>query len=62
MTYQIALDNTGLETQAQVERMAEIMAERGHDVTAIRNSSSMNTEDCPVGDQEWFELLELACK
>ena len=62
MTYQVAPDNTGLETQAQVERLAEIMVERGHDVVAVRNCGSWNEgEECPVGAQEWMELLDLAC-
>ncbi|WP_406850125.1 hypothetical protein [Chromobacterium phragmitis] len=61
MTYQIALDNTGLETQEQVDRMAELMQERGYDVVAIRKCSSQNWDvECPVNDQEWMELLELA--
>ena len=39
-TYQVALDNTGLETEEQVTRMAELMAERGYDVKAVHHCSS----------------------
>ena len=59
-TYQIALDNTGLETEEQVARMAELMAERGHDVKAVHHCSSWNEGgSCPCSDGEWMELLEL---
>ena len=60
-TYQIALDNTGLETEEQVARMAELMAERGYDVKAVHNCSSWNKGgSCPCSDDEWLGLLELA--
>jgi hypothetical protein len=60
-TYQIALDNTGLETEEQVTRMAELMAERGYDVKAVHHCSSWNEGGgCPCSDDEWMELLELA--
>ena len=60
-TYQIALDNTGLETEEQVTRMAELMAERGYDVKAVHHCSSWNKGGgCPCPDDEWLELLELA--
>lgn len=60
-TYQIALDNTGLETEEQVTRMTELMAERGYDVKAVHRCSSWNEGgSCPCPDDEWMELLELA--
>ena len=60
-TYQIALDNTGLETEEQVARMAELMTERGYDVKAVHRCSSANWHvECPCRDEEWMELLELA--
>ena len=59
--YQIALDNTGLETEEQVTRMAELMAERGYDVKAVHHCGSRNEGvSCPCSDDEWLELLELA--
>ena len=52
-TYQIALDNTGLETEEQVARMADLMAERGYDVKAVHRCSSANWHvECPCRDDE----------
>ena len=59
-TYQIALDNTGLETEEQVARMAELMAVRGYDLNAVHHFSSWNDGgSCPCSDGEGMELLEL---
>ena len=60
-TYQIALDNTGLESVFLFFCMAELMAERGYDVKAVHHCSSWNEGgSCPCSDDEWLELLELA--
>ncbi|MNP34954.1 hypothetical protein D3C76_1282640 [compost metagenome] len=65
MTYYINIENTGLETDAQVRRMAELMQADGHDVEYTSNLGSIQGTDengdaitCPVGDQEWFRYLE----
>lgn len=67
MTYYINLENTGLDTDTQVKRMAEIMQNDGHDVEYTHNFGAIQKHgengdviSCPVNDQEWMRYLELA--
>lgn len=69
MTYKLNLENTGLETDAQVRRMAELMQADGHDVEYTGDIGAIQAIDengdaitCPVSDQEWFRYLDAACE
>lgn len=60
-TYYINLENTGLDTDEQVQSMAELMRADGHDVEFTRNFGLINpNSECPVSDGEWFNYLERA--
>lgn len=60
-TYLINTENTGLDTDAQVKRMAELMQADGHDVAFTANFGLVNpSTECPVGDKAWAEYLERA--
>lgn len=61
MTYKINVENTGLETDEQVKRMAALMQADGHDVEFTRDFGLVNpSESCPVSDPQWFEYLDQA--
>ena len=67
MTYKINTQNTGLDTDEQARKMAELMKADGYDVefTAAHGAVQGYDENgeqitCPVGDQEWDRYLELA--
>lgn len=69
MTYYINIETTGLDNKEQVERMAEILAERGYDVEATSNYGDINPgagveEPRPFeggqGLRDWEEALVAA--
>lgn len=59
MAYFINTENTGL-TEAEVEKMAQLMQADGYDVETTRNFGLINPEaECPVSEHEWEQYLEL---
>ena len=42
MTYQINIENTGLDTDEQVDSMAELLRDRGYSVEATRTFGAIN--------------------
>lgn len=58
MTYLINEENTGLDSQEKVARMADLMRADGHDVEVTRNFGLVNpTEACPCSDKKWENYL-----
>jgi hypothetical protein len=67
MTYKINYENSGLDTNDQVRKMVKLATERGYDVEFTSNYGDVQGYDdngdsirCPIPDQEWMALLELA--
>ncbi len=65
--YKINCENSGLDNEAQVRKMVELAVERGYNVTFTASFGDIQGYDengdtitCPIPDQEWMELLELA--
>jgi len=67
MTYKINTENSGLDTDQQASRMADLAIERGYDVAFTAESGDVQGYDdngecitCPIPNQEWMQLVEIA--
>ena len=59
MTYYVNTQNTGLENNAQVLILADILQNKGYDVRFTNNWGLVNpSESCPVSDADWDEAIE----
>lgn len=58
MAYLVNIENTGLSSDAQVRRLAEILQAAGHDVRFTRDLGLVNpSSSCPCSDAEWEDAL-----